>query len=158
ELRVRGHALGRRRWVALAGLMLLGSTIVVSLPDQYQAAARVYVDTDSLMGPLLKGIAIEDDPTQQLAIMQSTLLSRPNLTEVARAVFPAMDASNEVDVEDAMDRLKTRTDVEVSGNKLFTIAHVESDPKLAKDVKIATIWTTRSRLSRSSSPGLLEHL
>jgi len=137
ELRVRGHALWRRRWVALAtawGLMLLGSTIVVLLPDQYQAAARVYVDTDSLMGPLLKGIAVEDDPTQQLAIMQSTLLSRPNLTEVARAIFPAMNASNEVEVEDAMDRLKTRTDVEVSGNKLFTIAHVESDPKLAKDV------------------------
>src|SRR5262249_40679129 len=40
----------------------------------------------------------------------------------------------EVEVEGAMDRLKTRTTVEVSGNKLFTIAHVESDPKLAKDV------------------------
>ena len=43
--------------------MLLGSTIVVFLPDQYEASSRVYVDTDSLMGPLLKGIAVEDDPT-----------------------------------------------------------------------------------------------
>ena len=137
QLRVRGHALWRRRWIALAtawALMLLGSTVVLLLPDQYQAAARVYVDTDFLMGPLLKGIAVEDDPTQQLAIMESTLLSRPNLTEVARAVFPAMDASNEVEVEGAMDSLKARTVVEVSGKKLFRIAHVEFDPRLAKDV------------------------
>jgi hypothetical protein len=114
--------------------MLLGSTIVVLLPDQYEASARVYVDTDSLIGPLLKGIAVEDDPTQQLAIMQSTLLSRPNLTGVARAVFPDIDAKNEVELEGALGRLESRTTVEVSGKKLFKITHIESDPKLAKDV------------------------
>ena len=137
ELRVRGHALWRRRWLALAAawaLMLLGSTIVILLPDQYELSARVYVDTDSLMGPLLKGIAVEDDPTQQLAIMQSTLLSRPNLMEVARAVFPSMNADDEVKLEGTIEGLKSRTVVEVSGKKLFRIAHVQSDPKLAKDV------------------------
>ena len=49
-------------------------------------SSRIYVDTDSLMGPLLKGIAVETDPTQQLAVMQGTLLSRPNLLKVARSV------------------------------------------------------------------------
>lgn len=137
QFRVRGHALWRRRWVALAtawALLLLGSTIVVLLPDQYEASARVYVDTDSLMGPLLKGIAVEDDPTQQLAIMQSTLLSRPNLTNVARAVFPALDAKNEFALEGATENLKSRTIVQVEGKKLFRIAYLDSDPRLAKDV------------------------
>ena len=135
QIRVRGHALWRRRWVALAtawGLMLLGSTIVVLLPDQYEASSRVYVDTDSLMGPLLKGIAVEDDPTQQLAIMQSTLLSRPNLTNVARAVFPGIEAGNEVKIEGAIDRLKSRTVVEVEGKKLFRIAYFEFEPAACK--------------------------
>jgi len=76
--------------------MLLGSTVVVLLPDQYEAAARVYVDTDSLMGPLLNCIAVQDDLTQQLAVMQSTLLARPNLLKVARSVDPNLDAQNEV--------------------------------------------------------------
>ena len=137
QLRVRAHAIWRRRWVALAtawALMLLGSTIVVFLPDQYEASSRVYVDTDSLMGPLLKGIAVEDDPTQQLAIMQSTLLSRPNLAEVARAVFPGLDANNEMMVEAKTDSLKSRTVVEAEGKKLFRIAHIDSDPRFAKDV------------------------
>jgi uncharacterized protein involved in exopolysaccharide biosynthesis len=136
EVRVRGHALWRRRWLALAtawALMLLGSTIVVLLPDQYESSARVYVDTDSLIGPLLKGIAVEDDPTQQLAIMQSTLLSRPNLTEVAKAVFPGVDA-NDFELEGKLDRLKSHTVVEVTGKKLFRIAYDETDARLAKDV------------------------
>ena len=69
QLRGRAHALWRRRWIALGtawALMLLGSTIVILLPDQYESSSRVYVDTDSLMGPLLKGIAVQDDLTQQL--------------------------------------------------------------------------------------------
>ena len=137
QLRVRGRAIWRRRWIALAtawALMLLGSTIVVLLPDQYEASARVYVDTDSLMRPLLKGIAVEDDPTQQLAIMQSTLLSRPNLMDVARAVYPGIDAKNEVKLEGTIDNLKSRTVVQVEGKKLFRIANIQSDPRLAKDV------------------------
>ena len=136
-LRASGHAIWRRRWIALAtawALMLLGSTVVVLLPDQYEASARVYVDTDFLMRPLLKGIAVEDDPTQQLAVMQSTLLSRPNLTDVGRAVFPGEAANNEVKLEGIIDSLKSRTVVEVSGKKLFRIAYVESDPRVAKDV------------------------
>ena len=137
ELRVRGHALWRRRWIALGtawALMLLGSTVVVLLPDQYEAAARVYVDTDSLMGPLLKGIAVQDDLTQQLAVMQSTLLARPNLLKVARSVDPNLDAQNEVQLESIFDRIKGRTTVDVTGSKLFRIAHVDTDPRRAKDV------------------------
>ena len=115
-------------------LMLLGSTVVVLLPDQYEAAARVYVDTDSLMGPLLKGIAVQDDLTQQLAVMQSTLLARPNLLKVARSVDPNLDAQNEVQLESIFDRIKGRTTVDVTGSKLFRIAHVDADPRRAKDV------------------------
>ena len=102
QLRPYAHALWRRRWIALAtawGLMLLGSTIVMLLPDQYESSARVYADTDSLMGPLLKGIAVQTDPTQQLALMQATLLSRPNLLKVARSVDADLAAQSDVQLE-----------------------------------------------------------
>ena len=66
--------------------------------------------------------------------MQSTLLSRPNLAEVARAVFPGLDANNEIMVEAKTDSLKSRTVVEAEGKKLFRIAHINSDPRFAKDV------------------------
>ena len=137
QLRTRGHALWRRRWIALGtawALMLLGSTVVVLLPDQYEVSARVYVDTDSLMGPLLKGIAVQDDLTQQLAVMQSTLLARPNLLKVARSVDLDLDTQNEVQLESTLDKIQARTSIEVTGSKLFKITHVDPDPRRAKDL------------------------
>jgi protein tyrosine kinase modulator len=137
QLRARSHAIWRRRWVALGtcwALMLLGSTVVLLLPDQYEASARVYVDADSLMGPLLKGIAVQDDLSKQLAVMQSTLLSRPNLMNVVRSVYPALAGKDEFALQDLLDRIESRTTIQVSSSKLFQITHVESDPRLAKDI------------------------
>jgi uncharacterized protein involved in exopolysaccharide biosynthesis len=114
--------------------MLLGSTIVVLLPSQYESSARVYVDTDSLMGPLLKGIAVQNDLTQQLLVMQNTLLSRPNLLKVVHSIYPAVDDNNQIEIENISARIKSRTTVEVVAPKLFRIVHVESDPRVAKDV------------------------
>jgi uncharacterized protein involved in exopolysaccharide biosynthesis len=137
QLRQRSYAIWRRRWIALGtawALMLLGSTVVVLLPDQYEASTRVYVDTDSLMGPLLKGIAVQDDLSKQLVVMQSTLLSRPNLMKVVRSVYPALAGKDEIELEGLLDRIQSRTTIEVSSSKLFRITHVESDPRLAKDI------------------------
>jgi uncharacterized protein involved in exopolysaccharide biosynthesis len=114
--------------------MLLGSTVVMLLPDQYEASSRIYVDTDSLIGPLLKGIAIQTDPTQQLAVMQATLLSRPNLLKVARSVDADLAAQNELQLEGVIDRIASHTKIEVTGPKLFRITHRGPDPRHAKDV------------------------
>ena len=56
------HLMWRFRWYAIAaiwGVALAGWVIVDTLPDRYESSARVYVDTDSLLKPLLKGIAVE---------------------------------------------------------------------------------------------------
>jgi uncharacterized protein involved in exopolysaccharide biosynthesis len=137
KLRAGAHALWRRRWIALGiawALMLLGSTIVILLPNQYESSARVYVDTDSLMGPLLKGIAVQNDLSQQLLVMESTLLSRPNLLKLVHSIYPATDDNNQNEIENISARIRSRTTIEVVGAKLFRIVHVESDPRVAKDV------------------------
>src|SRR5215813_4097779 len=80
--------LWRRRWLALGiawPLCLAGWLIVALLPNKYLATARIYVDTETLLAPLLKGIAVDVDMNQQVEVMQRTLLSRPNLQKVLRA-------------------------------------------------------------------------
>ena len=47
-----------RRWIGLAVawvVVIIGAIWVFRLPDQYEASARVYVDTQSLLRPLLAG-------------------------------------------------------------------------------------------------------
>lgn len=136
---VREHIFGmwRRRWLCLAtawALMVVGSLVVALLPNRFDASSRIYVDTESLMGPLLKGIAVQDDLSQQLRVMQDTLLSRPNLMSVIRSLDLDLTVQSDVDMERLLDRIKSRTQVELSGPNIFTITYRDNDPVQAKDV------------------------
>lgn len=77
----------RFRWHALAlawALSLVGWIYIFLIPDIYEANARVYVDTQSALRPLLKGLAIEPDVDSELVVVRQALLSRPRLEQVAR--------------------------------------------------------------------------
>ena len=77
----------RYRWQALAltwFIALLGWFLVATIPDEFEAQTQVYVDTESLLKPLLQGIAVNRDVMSQVAMMQAVMLSRPNLEKVAR--------------------------------------------------------------------------
>ena len=54
------------------------------VPTKYESSARVYLNADPLLTPLLRGLAADTDPTRQLDFMQRTLLSRPNLEQLVR--------------------------------------------------------------------------
>src|SRR5512141_971091 len=76
-----------RRWIGLAFAWLVaivGTLVIFRLPDKYEASARVYVDTQSLLRPLMSGMAINNDPSQQVSILSRILLSRPNLEKIIR--------------------------------------------------------------------------
>ena len=81
------QSLWRHKWlgVAAAWLVCTAGWIGVSLiPTKYDSSARVYLNADPLLTPLLKGLAADTDPTRQLDFMQRTLLSRPNLEQLVR--------------------------------------------------------------------------
>ena len=76
-----------RRWLGLAAAWLAAIVAVISIyriPDKYEASARVYVDTESLLGPLLSGLAIRPNVEQQVALISRTLISRPNIEKLIR--------------------------------------------------------------------------
>jgi uncharacterized protein involved in exopolysaccharide biosynthesis len=96
-------AFWRRRWYLLASawlVSLLGWAVIVILPDKYESEARVYIDTSSLLGPLLRGIAIANNVEREVAFMQRTLLSRPNLQEVARATDLDLEVTTPIELEE----------------------------------------------------------
>jgi len=81
------HGSWRFRWLALAvawGVCILGWVGVFLIPNVYESNARVYVDTQSLLGPLLEGLAVKPNVDSELSVVRQALLSRPRLEAVAR--------------------------------------------------------------------------
>ncbi|WNC68469.1 GNVR domain-containing protein [Thalassotalea nanhaiensis] len=113
---------------------------VASLPDQYKASARVYVDTQSLLRPLMKGLMVETDPNTQIRLMIKTLLSRPNLERIVRMTDLDLQAQNNDEFEKLIENLKEDIIIDSAGREnIYTLSITEKDPQLAKNIVQAAL-------------------
>ncbi|HZF16082.1 MAG TPA: XrtA system polysaccharide chain length determinant [Steroidobacteraceae bacterium] len=133
---IRGAA--RFRWHALAAawaLALIGWGIVFAMPDTYRARAKVYVDTESVLKPLLQGLAVGSDVSTQVNMMSTVMMSRPHLEKVAHDTDLYTRASTRKEFDSLIDDLARRIELEAGTPKnTYTIAFADSDPAMAARV------------------------
>jgi polysaccharide chain length determinant protein (PEP-CTERM system associated) len=131
-------AIGKYRWhaVVIAWIVaLVGWTVVFKLPNQYEASARVYVDTQSILKPLLSGMTTLPNLDQQVMFMRRTLISRPNVEKLMRMVDLDVKAKDSKEHEKIVDELMAA--IKIGGTErddIYTISYTAVTPKLGKDV------------------------
>jgi polysaccharide chain length determinant protein (PEP-CTERM system associated) len=144
------RAIWRRRWIVLVTawtVAVVGWVWVYLLENQYRAQARVYVDTQSLLRPLLSGLAIQPNVGQQVTMITRTITSRPNLEKVARMTDMDLRAKTPQQQEDLYRDMAKKISLEGTDREnLYTIAYQNSNPDLAKRVvqALLTIFTESS--------------
>jgi polysaccharide chain length determinant protein (PEP-CTERM system associated) len=137
------RAAWRRRWlgVFIAWLVcVVGWVGVYTVPNQFESSARLFVDADAVLTPLLRGIAVDSAPTTQLEILQRTLLSRPNLEKLISKTDLDLSLNGPSDRERMLSRLAGEIKVNPQTKNLFTITYRDRSPKLAHDV-VQTLLT-----------------
>ena len=126
------------RWYAVVAVWFVaiaGWLIVYSLPDNYESSARIYVDTQNVLQPLMAGLATTPNLEQQVSIMSRTLISRPNVERVMRMVDLDIKAKTTKDRERLINDLTNEIKIVSTGrDNLFTISYRNEDPKIAKGV------------------------
>jgi polysaccharide chain length determinant protein (PEP-CTERM system associated) len=143
----------RRRWIVVAicwSICIAGWTGVFRLHDVYDSSARVYVDVNSLLGPLLAGLAIGSNPLQQLDYMQRTLLSRPNLEQVIHLADLDSIAKTPNQKDALIADLAGSVHIGLQGNNIFSIDYHDSNPVQAKNV-VQAVLTVFSETSAGNS-------
>lgn len=127
------------RWAGLLCAMVIcvpGWIYVYYMPNTYEASAKIFVDTRSMLRPLLKGLAVNTDSlASSAALMKRTLLTRPNLEAVARRTDMDLTAKNEKQFENLITGLATRVSVAgTSRDNIYEIKFVDKEPGRAKQV------------------------
>jgi polysaccharide chain length determinant protein (PEP-CTERM system associated) len=126
------------RWYALAAawaICLVGWAAVGSLPDQYTAQAKVYIDTDNLMDPLLKGLTVSIDPNQEIAVMLRTLITRPTLEQVIHLTDATAKSLTAAQMEQRVGNVRDRISIRSTETKNFyDIGYTDNDPAYATAV------------------------
>lgn len=110
------------------------AAIVVALPDRYSARAQVYVNTESLLRPLLKGLAIDPNLEEQVKVLQKTLLTDVNLSKVLVQIDDSIKPSDRADFANAVEDLRSQIKVDGVGNQLFSISYDGIEPERARQV------------------------
>ena len=131
------NALWKRRWIVLIGawaVAIPGWLVVASMPSVYESSSRIYVDTTSVLQPLLRGIAVPSNLDAQVQLMKQTLLSRPNLMEVARKTDYDLAARGPAEMESLLNSIQSRTLVASNREDIFWISFQDSNPQRARDV------------------------
>lgn len=127
----------RYRWYVLIIAALIspvGWAYVATLPDEYRASARVYVDTDSVLTPLLRGLAIQVDEGRRVRMMTRVLFSRENMEKLARMTDLDLRAKTPEEMDALVNSLKRRVRLSGSGANIYTISFQDQSPELAKSV------------------------
>lgn len=132
------RAMWRYRWYAMVSawvIVLIGWFVVARMPDQYSASARVYVNTDTMLRPLLRGLTVQTDVGQRLRLMTKTLLSRPNMEKVARMTDLDIKAKTPEAMEGLLNSLASKIHIGTTRREnLYTISYENHDPQVAKRV------------------------
>jgi polysaccharide chain length determinant protein (PEP-CTERM system associated) len=149
------QAIWYRRWIAVVAAWVMcaaGWAAVMTIPSQYEANARLYVDSDAVLTPLLKGVSLDTSPSAELDVLQRTLLSRPNLENLISKTDLELTLGGPADKERLVQALAQAIKVTPQTRNLFTIAYRSTNPKLALDV-VQTILTTflESRVGNNRS-------
>jgi polysaccharide chain length determinant protein (PEP-CTERM system associated) len=141
---ILGYATGvwRRRWYVIAIAWLIcgaGWTMVASLPDKYQSTARIYVDMDTMLGPLMRGIAVEMNLAQQIDLMQRTVFSRPNLEKISMLTDLDLRVTTPEEKDRMLDGLAKKLSLVQQGRNLFRVTYEDVDRQLTKRVVQAVL-------------------
>ncbi len=137
------RAAWRRRWMGMIVAWLVcgvGWVVVYTVPNQFESTARLFVDADAILTPLLRGLAADSAPTTQLEILQRTLLSRPNLEKLISKTDLDLTLNSPSDRERLITRLANQIKVTPQTKNLFTITYRDKSPKVAHDV-VQTLLT-----------------
>ena len=124
------------RWVGLATAWVVAvvAFVAVSLtPERYEASTRLFVNTDSILKPLMTGLTVQPNDEQRIVMLSRVVISRPNVERLVKEVGLDQDvhtgSQRAALVESVIKRLVFKG---VSRDNIYTLSFRDPDPQKAK--------------------------
>jgi polysaccharide chain length determinant protein (PEP-CTERM system associated) len=144
--KVLGDILGslRFRWQGLIFAWIVcvaGWVGTYMLPNNYESKAVLYIDTATVLRPLLADLAVSTNVMSEVRMMTEVLLSRPQLERVARDTDLDLRADSPEEMDELIARLRERVSVTggapqapYSEASMYTIGFTDREPEMVYSV------------------------
>jgi protein tyrosine kinase modulator len=140
--------LWRRRWIVIAVAWfaaLLGWFAVWLIPDKYESRAHVFVQTETILEPVLSGFTAQPDYSQRVEVMRLQLLTRPNVEQIIfrsrldETITARSSVERRAKLESMIEWVAGQIRIESPRDMYFIISYKNSDPEIARAVVDAVL-------------------
>jgi polysaccharide chain length determinant protein (PEP-CTERM system associated) len=138
---------------------LLTLLVIPLVPERYEASAKIYVDTQTVLKPLMAGLAFQPDIDQQVRMLAKTWISRPNLERLLATPGLGFPDSGPEQREKDITRLMQQINVVSAGSgNLYAISYRDGEAERARrlvertvELFVASGSSDKTRDSREAS-------
>jgi polysaccharide chain length determinant protein (PEP-CTERM system associated) len=145
------RSLWKHRWLGLIVAWVvagIGFVVVLSKAEKYEATARIFVDTQSILKPLMSGLAVQPNVDQQIAMLSRTLISRPNVEKLIQMTGLEKENTSKDAHEGLVDHLSRTLEIRTAGrDNLYQLSFRDGSPEKATKVieSLVTIFVQSSQ-------------
>src|SRR5438445_6013902 len=144
------------RWLGLATAWAAGAIALAALavvPAKYEASARIFANTDSILKPLMTGLTVQPNEELRIVMLSRLLISRPNVEKLVQAAGLDAQARSREDREQIVDSVMKTLEIKAAGrDNLYTLTFRDVDPGRAK----MAVETLAAMFMESSQGGKVE--
>ncbi len=143
-----GVGLWRRRWAVAATIWataLAGWFALWLMPDKYASRAQVYVQTETVLDPVMNGVTARPDYERRVEVMKLQLLTRPNVEEIIyrsgldKEITARSPRERRAQMEKLIDWVSGEVTISSPQEMYFVIDYKNSDPEIARNVVDAAL-------------------
>ena len=130
------RSIWKYRWIGTAVawvVVLVGGAALLFVRDRYEASAKIYVDTQTVLKPLMTGLAFQPDIDQQVRMLAKTLISRPTVEQLFKSPSVGLPPPDPLHYDYEVEKLKDKIKLVPSGQgNLYAISYRDVDPQRAR--------------------------
>jgi polysaccharide chain length determinant protein (PEP-CTERM system associated) len=130
------HGMWHKRWYGVLAAWIIGAlaaVVVARIPDKYEATARVYLDTKTVLRPLMRDLAVDLDIDQTVSLLFRTLITRPNVEQLIKKSNFDLAGKGQGEIDQMVDSLMQEIKVMSAGrDNVYSFSYRNTDRERAK--------------------------
>jgi polysaccharide chain length determinant protein (PEP-CTERM system associated) len=138
QVLIISRGMWRYRWIGLSAAWVVGVVCAVGvmfIPDRYEASARIFVNTASILKPLMMGITVTPNDDSRIAMLSRVVISRPNVEKLIQMVGLDAEVKSKDGYEKLIDSVTKTLVIKTAGrDNLYTLSYRDVQPERAKRV------------------------
>lgn len=141
-------------FIPFASLLAATAIVYTLLPRYYESSSIILIDSENILNPLVKDLAVHQNFDKRFAALTKQILSWTNITQLVKRLDLDDKVDSQVDFERLINDIRGRILITTVEKGLVSITFEDKNPQMAKTVAnslVKTLWEVNKQIQDEQS-------